>query len=339
MFGMIGSIVGSAINGISNYNTNKQNQANFDTNRNDVINNNMAANQMLQNFSSGKDLLDGMFDGSVTDGPFGVTLGNTNLISDMLNPYLALNSQKLQQQSMDLNQEQFKYSKYVSENSAQIRAKDFEKAGFSPLLAVGGSATYSPVSTGSSGATSNKQQSAMQNPNTQQALNIALNTALGKEMAEIDVLKSQAKKIDAETATELGRPANISADTKLKENQSIKTTEETKLLREQITSELYKQGLTKNQIEFYAVQIQTLEHNLNESIKNGIRTSDQMPFVFSEIQNIIEAMGINPDSNLGKYLTAGSYALLLYQGARVKAPTINKYNYNTTNKHYNTINK
>ena len=50
-----------------------------------------------------------------------------------------------------------------------------------------------------------------------------------------------------------------------------------------------------------------------------------------EIQNILEAMGVDPDSNLGQFLTAGTYALLMYSGARVKAPTVNKYNNNTTN--------
>lgn len=313
MFGMIGSIVNTAGNlGLGIY-SNAQNQNNMTANKNWEFANARTSNAMLNNY-----LDTGVVKGVYLNQDYGD-------VADQLNPYLALSSNQLQKQSMKLNEDQFKYSKYVTENSAQIKARDYEKAGFSPLLAVGGNASYSPVTTGSSGATSSKSQGPTQNPNTQQMFQaFALNTALGKEMAEIDVLKAQAKKIDAETATELGRPANLTADTKLKENQSIKTSEETKLLREQITSELYKQGLTKNQIEFYAVQIQTLEHNLNESIKNGIRTTDQMPFVFSEIQNIVEAIGIDPNSNLGKYLIAGSYALLMYQGTKVKAPTTKK---------------
>lgn len=319
MYGMIGSLINTVGNIALGDATNKQNQKNFDANQNWSFADMRTSNAMLNNYVK---------TGEVEPVYVHQDYGD---VADMLNPYLALSSNKLQKQAMKLNEEQFKYSKYVTENSAQIKAKDYEKAGFSPLLAVGGGASYSPVSTGSSGATSTPK-TPRQNPNTQQMYQaFALNTALAKEKAEVDVLKAQEKKINAETQTELERPSNITADTKLKENQSIKVTEETKYVKEQINSELLKQGLTKKQIEYYDAQVATLQHNLEESIKNGIRTTDQMPFVFSEIQNILQAMGVNPDSNLGQFLTAGTYALLMYSGARVKAPTVNKYNNNTTN--------
>ena len=319
MFGMIGSIINTIGNTALGGSVNSQNQKNYTADKNWSFADSRTANAMLNNY-----LKTGDVEGVSLPQDYGD-------VADQLNPYLALSSNKLQKQAMDLNERQFKYSQYVTENSAQIKAKDYEKAGFSPLLAIGGGAAYSPVSTGSSGATSSPK-SPRQNANTQQMFQaFALNTALSKERAEIDVLKAQKNKIDAETTTELNRPANVSADTKLKENQSVKVTEETKFIKEQINSELLKQGLTKKQVEYYDSQVATLQHNLEESIKNGIRTTDQMPFVFSEIQNILQSMGVNPDSNLGQFLTAGTYALLMYSGARVKAPTINKYNNNTTN--------
>lgn len=324
MFGFLGDITSGIVNASMQAQANAMNQKNYDLQRDDYRQNNQVSNLLLGHF-------DNDFKTDVLD----KVPSPAALSYDYLNPYLSLSSNKLQKQSMALNEEQFKYSKYVTENSAQIKAKDYEKAGFSPLLAVGGNASYSPVSTGSSGATGSKSQFFQGNPVINQAAKIQFGTGIARELAEIDVLRAQKNKINAETSTELNRPANISADTKLKENQSIKVNEETSFIKEQINSELLKQGLTKKQVDYYDTQIATLQHNLEESKKNGIRTTDQMPFVFSEIQNILQAMGVNPDSNLGQFLTAGTYALLMYSGARVKAPTVNnynnKFNNNTTN--------
>lgn len=318
MFGMIGSLVGAGLSAYSNYQTNKQNQQNFNLNRQDVRNNNATANQILQNFNNGNDLLSGMFDSHNIKTPLGNMTVYPHLQNDMLNPFLALNSQKLQQKSMKLNEDQFRYSKYVTENSAQIKSKDYEKAGFSPLLAVGGGASYSPVSTGSSGATSSKSQSAMQNANTQTAMNFALNTGLAKEMAEIDVLKAQKSKLNAETQTELTRPSNVEADTKLKGVQSAKVSKEVNYIQEQITTELERQKLTKAQTSYYNTQVNQLLYNYQKSFQHGVRTTDELPFYFNEIGKIIETMGIDPNSDLGVYLQGATFALLTLAGNKIK---------------------
>ncbi len=321
MYGIIGSLVGSGLSAASNIFTNIQNQKNFNTNRNDVLKNNFAANTMLQNYMNGNNLLSGMTNNISINSPFGkLNMPNPFLQSDLLNPFLALNSQKLQEKSMKLNEEQFKFSQYVTENSAQIKSKDYEKAGFSPLLAVGGGAAYSPVSTGSSGATSSKSQSAMQNSVTQSPMNFLLNTGLAKELAEIDVLKAQKGKINAETQTELTRPSNINADTKLKGVQTAKVNKEVSYIQEQITTELERQKLTKAQTSYYNTQVNQLMYNYQKSFENGVRTTDDLPFYFNEIGKIIETMGIDPNSDLGVYLQGATFALLTLAGNQIKSP-------------------
>lgn len=313
MFGFLGSIISSAMNANAQDKVNKYNQQNNDRAYFQNIAGNQTNNKLLH------DLLG-----------YDTRIGDTYSTSDMLNPYLAI--------------ENFKTSKDIAYNGAQIKANDYRKAGFNPLLAVGGSASFSPTS-------SNVPQSSAPTGNPL-SNNNPFKISGGSDLlgylsksAEIKVLQAQANKLNAEAETEKGRPANLSADTDLKLQQTATQAAQEKLTLEQINTEMSKQHLNKSQIEKYNIDIKALQHDLNLSEKFDIKMSENIPYAWQQISNIIESIGVSPDNPLYSYLTLASIALLTASGSKVSfksnkgsTKSFQEYSKNVPNNHHFTYN-
>lgn len=309
MFGFLGSIISSAMNANAQDKVNKHNQQNNDRAYFQNIAGNQTNNKLLH------DLLG-----------YDTRIGDTYSTSDMLNPYLAI--------------ENFKTSKDIAYNGAQIKANDYRKAGFNPLLAVGGSASFSPTS-------SNVPQSSAPTGNPL-SNNNPFKISGGSDLlgylsknAEIKVLQAQANKLNAEAETEKGRPANLSADTDLKLQQTATQAAQEKLTLEQINTEMSKQHLNKSQIEKYNIDIKALQHDLNLSEKFDIKMSENIPYAWQQISNIIESIGVSPDNPLYSYLTLASIALLTASGSKVSfksnkgsTKSFQEYSKNVPNNHH-----
>lgn len=230
-----------------------------------------------------------------------------NDVADYLNPFLSLSSLELSHRAQDLSEQQFKYSKYVTENSAQIRMNDLKKAGFSPLLALGNTASYSPVSISGSGPSGNtgKNRPGYNNIASLQG------TQLANAIANIRL-------VDAQTR-------NINADTGLKEEQTRKTSEDIKLIREEtdlikekINNTKYATMLTQNQIEFVAQQVANLSYDYQISLETGVKTFDSTPVMFKEIQSIVSGIGIDLNSSFGQGLVSLLVTGVLLKGSNIK---------------------
>ena len=227
-----------------------------------------------------------------------------NDVADYLNPFLSLSSLDLSQKSQELAEKQFAYSKYTTENAAQIRMNDLKKAGLSPLLATGNTASYSPVGTGSSGPAGNTSKN---RPGYNNLASLSFQSNLAQAVAQLRLTNAQVDNINADTSlkyamekTEAVRPdligsqvSNTNADTRNK----IKTYE---LINEQIQKTFYETGLTKNQTEYFAYKISELAYNLDLSQKQGISTHDSMSVFIKEVKGIISSMGIDLNSTAGQ---------------------------------------
>lgn len=297
------STVGLGYN-IGNTEYNKSQQT---ANKNWAYADSRAANDMMHYF---------MKYGSLDGYQSSVSFQDYNDVADYFNPYLSLSSLELSQRAQDLSAEQFKYSKYITENSTQIRMNDLKKAGLSPLLALGNSASYSPVSISGSGPSGNTGK------NRPSYNNIASlqGTQLANAIANIRLLDAQTKNINADTNLK-------NVDSNLKEEQTKKTSEdikmireETNLIKEKIKNTKYSTMLTQNQIEFVAQQIANLEYDYKISLETGVKTFDSTPLMIKEVQAIVEAIGIDLNTPAGQGLTTLLLAGILFNGTNVKAP-------------------
>lgn len=306
---LIDSTVGLGYN-IANSEYNKSQQT---ANKNWAFADSRAANDMMHYF---------MKYGSLDGYESNVSGQDYNDVADYFNPYLSLSSLQLSKRAQDLAEQQFKYSKNVTENSTQIRMNDLKKAGLSPLLALGNSASYSPVSISGSALSGNTGK------NRPSYNNIASlqGTQLASAIANIRLLDAQTKNINADTSLK-------NADTSLKEEQTKKTSEdikkiqeETKLISEKIKNTKYSTMLTQNQIEFVAQQIANLEYDYQKSIEAGVKTFDSTPIMIKEIQSIIEAIGIDLNSAAGQGLTTLLVGGVLLNGGNIKGAAKNAVN-------------
>lgn len=247
-------------------------------------------------------------------------------VANYLTPYLSLQGLNLQQNAQKLSEDQFKYSKYVTENSAQIKAKDYEKAGFSPLLAVGGSSSYSPVSVASAGSSPYSSN----RPNLQQ---LSTNMSISKMINDLSLTQAQIKNINADTAlknnqavTESYRPDEISAGIR-KTNADIKQiNNNADLLAEKLKTQGYTTMLTQNQIEYVAQQIATLSWDYEMSVNYGTKSFEQLPLMLKEVQQVVNAIGVDVNSEMGQKLSTFLFIGLALAGAKVNSgkPKIKK---------------
>lgn len=305
---IIDSTVGLGYN-IGNTEYNKRQQT---AQKNWAFADSRAANDMMHYF---------MKYGSLDGYQSSVSGQDYNDVADYFNPFLSLSSLQLSQRAQDLSEQQFKYSKHVTENSTQIRMNDLKKAGLSPLLALGNSASYSPVSISSSGPTGNTGK------NRPSYNNIASlqGTQLASAIANIRLLDAQTKNINADTTLK-------NADTKFKEEQTKKTSEdikmiieETNLIKEKIKNTEYATKLTQNQIEFVAQQTANLEFDYQLSLEHGIKTFDDTPIMFKEIQSIVSGIGIDINTPFGQGLVSLLVAGVLLNGANIKGSFTPKF--------------
>lgn len=234
----------------------------------------------------------------------GVSGQDYNDVADYLNPFLSLSSLDLSQKSQELAEKQFAYSKYTTENAAQIRMNDLKKAGLSPLLATGNTASYSPVGVGTSGPAGNTSKN---RPGYNNLASLTFQSNLANAVAQLRLTNAQVANINADTSlkyamekTESIRPdligsqiSNNEADTRNK----LKTYE---LINEQIQKTFYDTGLTKNQTEYFAYKISESAYNLDLAQKNGISTHDSMSVFIKEVKGIISSMGIDLNSTAGQ---------------------------------------
>lgn len=307
---LIDSTVGLGYN-IANTEYNKEQQT---AQKNWAYADSRAANSMMQYY-----LKHGSFEGYDA---WAQPWQDYNDVADYFNPFLSLSSLDLNKKAQDLAEQQFKYSKYTTENSMQIRMNDLKKAGLSPLLATGNSASYSPVSvTGSSlSGSTGKNRPGYNNIAALQG------TQLASAIANIRLVDAQTK--------------NINADTKLKGSQTEKNSEdvkkirqETLLIKEKISNTEYATKLTQNQIEFVAQQTANLAWDYDLSVEHGIKTFDATPVLLNQIQSLVSGIGIDVNSGFGQGLVSLLMTGIILKGSGVRAP---KSKVTTTTKTGNT---
>lgn len=320
MFDMIGSIISSLVNSGTQLGVNASNQNNATSIKNQNFADSRVANTMLSNYlKNGKVGID-QWNNDVSGQDY-------NDVADYMNPYLAINAVDMNKQAFEFNKNSFRENidlqKDLAYNGAQIKANDYRKSGFNPLLAVGGSSSASPVSSGASAPSINslpKNQHPMPNLSSSPTFNISGGDNLLRfinNQAQARVLNAQADKLEAETATEKGRPANLEKDTELKGYQIKNLIENTNLAKEQISTELSKQGLNKSQVEYYNKQIEALSHDIQLSKQYDIKTSEMIPYAWQQLSGIFETMGIDSDNPLYSWLMAASVGLITATGGKV----------------------
>lgn len=319
MFDMIGSIASSIINSATQGAANAQNQSNATAVKNQGFADNRVKNAMLSNFiKTGNTSLD-QWNNPISNQDY-------NDVADYFNPYLSLNAVDMQNKNFQFMQDSYKENmdlqKDLAYNGAQIKAKDYEKAGFNKLLAVGNSANASPVSAGSSsfGAPhATTDQAPLPNITGNPTANIHGGDMLNylNNKAQVRLLNAQADKIEAEAKTEGYRPENLQMDTKQKEAaiELAKTDNNYKL--ELINSELKKQKLTDAQIEKYNVDIEALKHDFDLSEQFGIKMNEMIPYAWQQLADIFQSMGIDESNPIYPYLTLASIAFITFSGGKI----------------------
>ena len=331
LFDAIASVVTGTINAGLAGSQNQYNKDMQEANKNWAFADSRAANSMLQYFMANGNL-EG-FNPSVINQDY-------NDVANYLNPYLSLSSQHMAKRAQDFAEETWKksfdfqkdqadYQKYIAENAVSIRANDFKNSGFSPLLAVPGGASASTVSA-NMGTMSSPSSSYTSNRPGFTPINPVQIADLGKAMAEIKNINAQTENIKADTSlkgaqygTELMRPDLIIAQTGKEKEASKNIKENTQLIIEKIKSEPYNRQLTQNQIEKFASEIAVLDHNLEQSKLFGIRTTDQLPVMLEQVENIVSSLGIDTNTNLYRALVATGFIGLNMFGATL--PFKNKF--------------
>lgn len=332
MFGLLGSIVTGISNMINNKNTNETNMS---------MNNNALKYNYAQNKTGNRLLINYLNNGGKFSSDIGDYLHKNDLNGmnmDALNPYLQLDANQMQHTANELAREEFLTSKDIAYNGAQIKAEDYRKAGFSPLLSVGGSSSYSPTSTGGASSMAHASPS-YPSMIPMQSLNLSSSDLLSslQSSAQTRLLNAQAGKLEAETATEPSRRDFITSQTKTEKSKRNLMSEQSKtekskrdkitsdiglntanesLIWEKLNSELINQGLNNAQIDYYNAKIDELRYNLEESKTLGVRTGDAMPLLFNEVTSLLEKIGVNKNSDLFPWLSIATMYLL--SGTNVK---------------------
>lgn len=262
-----------------------------------------AANDMMQYF-----LRHGNLDGYISS----VSDQDYDDVADYFNPFVSLQNLELQQRAQKFSEEQYKYSKYVTENSSQIRINDLKKAGLSPLLALGNTATFSPtsISSGSSAPVGRNRPSYNNLASLQFTTNLASSVAdLRRTNAEVERIKADTELINAQTETEGVKPSALRTGIAKDEADIKRINSTTELIKKQVNTEFYRGLLTKNQIEYYAQQIAELEWNIEIARLNGTSTHDTSASLLKNVNSIVSSMGIDLNSSLGQVLVAAGVAI------------------------------
>lgn len=304
---MIGSIVNAAGNLTSNLTSNAANQKNFDYSKNHSFANSRVSNSMLQDF---------LKNGEVSANYVHQDYGD---VADYLNPYLALSANKLAQDQFKQSEEQFKVSKDLAYNGASIKALDYKRAGFNPLLAVGGSASFSPVSSGGSAPSGSVNGSPVSPLNTHVSnspFNINTNVDDLVKLAQVKNINASTDLINSQNTTEQKKPEVMDKELE-KITQDIKTSKANENVLVNVAKhELVKLNLTNKQIDYYEQSVKGMIHNLDISEKYDIRLEDQLPLLFNEVSAMLSEMGISDDDALKPYLTM--FTMFILSGTSIK---------------------
>lgn len=307
MYGMIGSIVNAAGNLTSNLTANAANQKNFDYSKNHNFANARVSNSMLQNY---------LKDGEISADYIHQDYGD---VADYLNPYLSLSSNKLAQDQFRQSEEQFKVSKDLAYNGATIKANDYKRAGFNPLLTVGGSASFSPVSSGGSAPSGSVDVSPVSPSNTHMSSNpFNINTNVDDlvKLAQVKNINASTDLINSQNTTEQKKPELMDKEIE-KVIQDTKTSKANEgVLINVAKHELVKLNLTNKQIDYYEQSVKGMIHNLEISKEYGIRLEDQLPLLFNEVSAMLSEMGVSDDDALKPYLTM--FTMFILSGTSIK---------------------
>lgn len=307
MYGMIGSIVNAAGNLTSNLTANAANQKNFDYTKNHNFANSRVSNSMLQNY---------LKDGEVSADYVHQDYGD---VADYLNPYLSLSANKLAHDQFKQSEEQFKVSKDLAYNGASIKANDYKRAGFNPLLAVGGSASFSPVSSGGSAPSGSVNVSPVSPINTHMSSNpFNINTNVDDlvKLAQVKNINASTDLINSQNTTEQKKPELMDKEIE-KVIQDTKTSKANENVLVNVAKhELVKLNLTNKQIDYYEQSVKGMIHNLEISKKYDIRLEDQLPLLFNEVSAMLSEMGISDDDALKPYLTM--FTMFILSGTSIK---------------------
>lgn len=221
-------------------------------------------------------------------------------VADYLNPFLSLSSLDLSKQAQKLSEDQFKYSKYVTENSAKIRMDDYKNAGLSPLLVAGNSASYSPVSISGGGII----PSGKNRPTPQNIASLNFQSNLAGLISNLRLSDANVANINADTALK-------KADANLRNSQV--ETEKTKpalnqanvdYLVGQLKNLPALQELTYNQAEYYISKVMESRYNRSVAAERGYFTHDTTPDDIKSFSYYVSSMGIDPYSEKGRQLVS-----------------------------------
>lgn len=221
-------------------------------------------------------------------------------VADYLNPFLSLNSLELSKQAQKLSEDQFKYNKYVTENSAQIRMEDYKKAGVSPLLVSGSSASYSPVSfSGGASVPVGKNR-----PTPQNIASLNYQSGLASLVSNLRLTDAQIGNIKADTALK-------NADANLR-NSQIETENTKPALNKANTDYLIGQlenlpsirMLTQNQMQYYIEQVLDMQYERDRRFKYNLGKNDSTPDDVKYMNFVVNSLGIDPNSSAGQSLVS-----------------------------------
>lgn len=265
-------------------------------------------------------LNNGTIDGYKPSGKY----GEFSDVADIMTPYLTLTGIDMQKKSQELQEEQFKYNQYVNENSMAIRMKDLQNAGLSPLLATGQGAT--PTSTNFATGSTLMQSPSRQSSKFDSFFPIgdagAGMMSLADTLTNIELKSAQTKNLQADATLKDNQAINEKAKTPLINEQVKMTSEqikkmqaETKSIYENIKNQPYIRDLTESQAYYYAEKINELRWNNTLSNEWDIRTTDQLPIMINEIENLVKSLGIDTNTDFGRGLIALAFGIIAFGGS------------------------
>lgn len=303
---MIGSILGGVaglVGGLANMGMQAANYSYNQTNQNRNKNWSFADSRVANNMMSYY-LTHGSLDGYKPGLP-----QDYDDVADYLNPFLQLNSLQMQQKAQKMAEEQFKYSKYVTENGAQIKVNDLKKAGLSPLLASGNSSSFSPVSV-AGGNLGSVQKSRPNNvPLSAPGLDLSSVSNLMQTVANVKNINADTELKKAQTNSETLKPELILTGIE-KDKADIELIQENaKLIKQKVVSEIAHGELTRSQIDYYSEQISTMQWNLAMAVRRGVSTTDNMSSVVKLVKDIVSTMGVDINSSIGNTLVSAGVML------------------------------
>lgn len=277
--------------------TQAENKAMNTYNKNHTFANSRVSNAFLDWYQTGNDL--DKFTQYSSSNP--VASQSYNDVADYMTPYINLSSLDLLKKSQDLQEQQFNYSKYVTENQHSIAMNDLKNAGLSPLLATGNSASYSPIGIASSGV-SNYSANNVAKLQSLQAFDAGISSitdALYKS-AEIKKIDAETNLIEkkAETEAEMPDYYNMQVEKGEVETELFRVTKEK--VNEEINQSVLNQEMTKTQIELYSQELSEKIYNLEFAIENGISTHDSLSSFVKEVKGIVNGVGFDLNSTAGQ---------------------------------------